>query len=119
MTWATSRPNGSIPVLGSQRPKTWARCTSLAARYCSAPPRVYSNSVRGARCGAAGRLGWRRIRAWMGLLIGAEHVVVRAEGPAVEGPGVQGQDPAGLGGEGRVAGEDPGADPPRLDRVGG
>src|SRR5258706_1657996 len=65
MTWATSRPNGSIPVLGSQRPKTLARCTSRAARYCTAPPRVYSNSVRGRRPGAAGTEAWRRTRAWM------------------------------------------------------
>ena len=36
-----------------------------------------------------------------------------------EGSGVQVQDPAGLGGEGGVAGEDPRPDPPGLDRVSG
>ncbi len=72
LTWVTSRPNGSMPVAGSQRPKTLARWTSQAARYCSAPPRVYSNSVRGGRRGAAGRLGWRRIRAWMEVFSSAE-----------------------------------------------
>ena len=28
MTWATSRQNGSMPVLSSQRPNTCPRCTS-------------------------------------------------------------------------------------------
>jgi hypothetical protein len=65
MTWVTSLPNGSIPAEGSQRPNALARCTSQAARYCSAPPRLYSNSVRGGRPGAAGSEACRRIRAWM------------------------------------------------------
>lgn len=65
MTWVTSLPNGSIPVEGSHRPNALARYMSQAARYCSAPPRVYPNSVRGGLLGAAGREACRRIRAWM------------------------------------------------------
>jgi hypothetical protein len=32
MTCSTRRPKGSMPVVSSQRPKTFARCTSQAAR---------------------------------------------------------------------------------------
>jgi hypothetical protein len=65
MTWLTSRPNGSMPVRGSQRPKSLARWTSQAARYWMAPPRSYSNSTRMARPTAGDSVGWQRIRAWM------------------------------------------------------
>src|SRR5437870_11904821 len=65
MTWATRRSKGSMPVWASQRPKTLARCTSQAARYCRAPPRSYSCSTLMAREAAAGRVGWHRQRAWM------------------------------------------------------
>src|SRR6266536_683779 len=44
MTWSTSRSNGTIPVCSSHRPNTRARWTSHAARYCRAPPRLYSCS---------------------------------------------------------------------------
>ena len=36
---STSRPKGSIPVVGSHRPMTYSRRTSQAARYRRAPPR--------------------------------------------------------------------------------
>jgi len=32
ITWSTSRPNGAMPVVGSQRPNSRAWCTSQAAR---------------------------------------------------------------------------------------
>ena len=38
MTWSTRRSNGAIPVLRSQRPKNFARCTSMAAMYAQAGP---------------------------------------------------------------------------------
>ena len=57
--------DGAIPVVGSQRPKTLARCTSSAARYAQAPPRVYSCSTRIGCPGAAGAEGWMRTRAWI------------------------------------------------------
>jgi hypothetical protein len=64
-TWYTSRPNGSMPVVGSHRPMTYPRRTSHAARYGSAPPRSYAFSMRADRPGAGGRAGWQRRRAWM------------------------------------------------------
>ena len=54
ITCATSRPNGSIPVLASIRPITLPRCTSQAARYCNAPSRSYSCSTRSSAPGPAG-----------------------------------------------------------------
>jgi len=63
MTCATSRSNGAMPVVGSQRPKTLARCTSSAARYAQAPPRRYSCSTHIGRPGPGGVEGWRRTRA--------------------------------------------------------
>jgi len=54
ITWATSRSNGAMPVLASQRPNTRARCTSQAAIYAQAPAREYSSSTRPGRPGAGG-----------------------------------------------------------------
>ncbi len=72
MTWATSRANGLIPVLGSRRPITRAWCTSLAARYCSAPLRWYSCSTRIIRAFPGGRVGWQRHRAWIEVFSSAQ-----------------------------------------------
>src|SRR5260370_20280202 len=106
-----------MPVAGSQRPNALARCTSQAATYCSAPPWVYPDSVRGAgRARRAGRRG-ADLGLGGGLLIRADHVVVLAGGLAVPDPGIQVEDPAGVGGEGVVAGKNPRPQPPRLDRV--
>jgi hypothetical protein len=52
-----------------------------------------------------------------GLLVGAEDVLVVAEQLAGEPALVEVEDDAGLGGEVGVAGKDPGAVLPRLDRV--
>ncbi len=52
-----------------------------------------------------------------GLLVGADHIGVRLQLLALEDPVVQVQDHSGLGGKVGVAGEDPGAVLPRLDRV--
>ena len=56
-------------------------------------------------------------RLQLGLLIRADHVLVRAQPPALKGAGVEVQHPAGFGGEVGVAREDPRARLPRLDRV--
>src|SRR5215211_411593 len=72
MTWSTSRPNGAMPVVGSQRPNSRAWWTSQAARYASAPPRSYSCSTRITRATAGGRVGWQRQRAWMEVFSSAE-----------------------------------------------
>jgi hypothetical protein len=54
-----------------------------------------------------------------GLLIGGDHVLVAGERDAVPDPRVKVQDPGGLGGEVRVADEQPGPVLPGFDRVGG
>lgn len=52
-TWSTSRVKGSMPVVGSQRPTTWARCTRRR-RICQLARReYYSDSDPISRC--AGR----------------------------------------------------------------
>jgi hypothetical protein len=52
-----------------------------------------------------------------GLLVGAEDILVVAERLAGEPPLVEVEDDGCLGGEVGVAGKDPGAVLPRLDRV--
>jgi hypothetical protein len=52
-----------------------------------------------------------------GLLVGADDVLALTEPLALEDPVVQVQDHPGLGGEVGIAGKDPGAVLPRLDRV--
>ncbi len=52
-----------------------------------------------------------------GLLVGAEHEVLRVQGFSRPLPGVQVEDPPGLGGEVRIAGKDPGPVLPRADGV--
>ena len=56
-------------------------------------------------------------RLQLGLLVSADHVLVRAQPFALEGAGVEVQHPAGFGGEVGVAREDPRTGLPRLDRV--
>jgi len=51
------------------------------------------------------------------LLIAADDVVAGVQQLALPAPRVQVEDPAGLGGEVRIAGEDPGALLPWLDRI--
>jgi hypothetical protein len=70
--------------------------------------------------GPAGRQGGVAAAACLdrGLLIGGDHVFAVAERAAVEDPRVEVQDPGGLGGEVRVADEQPGPVLPGLDRVG-
>jgi len=72
MTWSTRRSNGAIPVLRSQRPKNFARCTSMAAMYAQAPQRLYSCSTFMGEPGRAGSVRWRRCRAWMLVFSSAE-----------------------------------------------
>jgi len=78
ITWATKRPNGSIPVLASQRPMTRPSWTSPAARYCKAPPRRYSASTRRRRPEAGPRVVCRRMRAWM--LVFSSALMIRSNG---------------------------------------
>src|SRR6266540_3502450 len=72
MTSPTSRPKGAIPVCSSHRPKSLARCTSHAARYCRAPHRAYSCSTRMARDAAGARVGWHRHLAWIEVFSSAQ-----------------------------------------------
>src|SRR5207244_7777031 len=58
-----------------------------------------------------------RPRLDRGLLVGAEHVLVRAERLALKDPLVEIEHDAGLLGEARVAREDPAAVTPGSDRV--
>jgi hypothetical protein len=52
-----------------------------------------------------------------GLLVGTDDILAWFQLLALEDPVVQVQDHPGLGGEVGIAGEDPGAVLPRLDRV--
>ena len=81
------------------------------------PPRRYSNSSGRTVRGLARRSHVAAERLQLGLLIGADHVLVRATAACPRRPGVEVQHPAGLHGEVGVAREDPGARLPRLDRV--
>ncbi len=63
ITSSTSRPKGTMPVLSSHLPNSLARWTFYATRYCSAPARSYSCSMRSAQDVDAGRVGWQRQRA--------------------------------------------------------
>src|SRR4029450_10706743 len=56
---------GSMPVVGSHRPMTYPRRTSQAARYCRAPPRLYSYSIWAGGPGAEGGGGGQRRRTWI------------------------------------------------------
>jgi hypothetical protein len=56
-------------------------------------------------------------RLQLRLLVGAEHVLVRAQTPSLEAALVEIEHPARLPGEVRVADEDPGALLPRLQGV--
>jgi hypothetical protein len=71
--------------------------------------------------GAARPGGHRRMatseRLQLGLLIGADHVLIRTQPAALEHPRVEIEYPPGLFGEGGIAREDPRARLPRLDRV--
>lgn len=66
----------------------------------------------GAQRGVLARPGLDR-----GLLVAADDVVAGMQQLAFPPPGVQVEDPAGLDGEVGVAGEDPRALLPRLDRI--
>jgi hypothetical protein len=68
------------------------------------------------------RRGWQvrvaRVQGLeLGFLLGADHVLVRAERLAVPAPVVEVEHSGGLDGEVRVTGEDPGPVAPRLDRI--
>jgi hypothetical protein len=56
-------------------------------------------------------------RLQLGLLVGADHVLVGAQSLALEDPGVEIERAAGLGREVAIAREDPRARLPRLERV--
>jgi len=62
------------------------------------------------------RLMAARERLQLGLLVGADHELARMQPPALEPPGVEIQDAAGLAVKVRVARKDPRALLPRLDR---
>jgi len=55
----------------------------------------------------------------LGFLVGADHVVVRAQWLAFPSAGIQVEHASGLGAEVGVAGKDPGPVLPGLDRIGG
>ena len=118
MTCSTRRPNGSIPVLASQRPMTRPCWTSQAARYCNAPPRSYSASTR--RQPTRGRPEGR-VTANAGLdarfLVGADDPVERVEPLPLPVALVQVQDDGGLLEEVGGAREDPVFVLPGLDGV--
>src|SRR5918992_5184372 len=109
MAWATSRSNGAIPVVGSQRPTRRVWWTSQAAREASAPPRSYSCSTRMLRARPAGKLVCRRRRAWMEVFSSA----LMTYWPAPSGASKT----TPFGGKLGVAGKDPRVVLPRLDRV--
>src|SRR5712692_593272 len=90
MTSSTSRPKAALPVFGSQRPKTTARSTSQAARYCRTPaPLVLVFDTHG--------LVRSDQQTWVapttdldaGLFIRAEHILVRPQWLALPPAGVQ------------------------------
>lgn len=84
------------------------------------PCRSYSNSTRRSRPSAGGSSGWQRDRACsLGLLIGADDVVVLSQLLALPHPLIQAEHPTGLDGEVRVAWEDPRPVAPALDRIRG
>ena len=119
MTCSTNRPNESIPVFSSHRPRTRPRRTSQAARYCKAPPRLYSCSTRIGRPGAGRQ---RRVTSDAGLnaglLVRADDVVPAAQRLALPGASVQVKDTPSFFGELRIAREYPVLIPPWLDGVG-
>ena len=97
ITCSTSRPKGSMPVAGSQRPNTLARWTSQAARYWRAPPRSYSCSTRVARRGAGPRLSWRRTRACIEVFSSEETTKSRFPSGFAPFPGVEVEHPRRFG----------------------
>src|ERR1700756_1675833 len=106
MTWSTSAVNGliAVDVAGGQAGEGAEAVVLVLGAH--RPP-------------GAGRAGEVEAHAGLdaGLLIRAEHVLVAAERLSVPFPLVKVEDPAGLEGEVRVAGEDPRAVLPGLDRV--
>src|ERR671930_1620523 len=108
-----------MPVVGSHRPITYPRRTSHAARYCSAPPRSYSCSMRARRPGAgAGRMA-ADAGLDAGLLISTEDVVFGAKGLALPGARIQIQNRSSLLRKVGIPGKDPVLVPPWLDGISG
>lgn len=118
MTCSTSRENGTIPLVSSQRPSTRAWWTSSAARQANAPRRSYSRAMPIGWRGPGGRLGWQRQRAWMEAFSSVEITysglsglpLNRSGGGRGRGPGRPWRRTRGRGGYPRTV-------VPRLDRV--
>ena len=120
ITCSTNRPNGSMPVLASQRPMTQPAPDVPGRQVLQGPaPLVLVLDPRRPRPGpgpSAGMAADARLDAR--LLVGADDAVSRVERLALPRARVQVEDPPGLLGELRVAREDPVLVPPRLDGVG-
>ncbi len=65
MTWPIRSMNGVMPVVLGVDANTFPMSTSRPASSASAPPLTYSGSTRTGLPGAAGAVGWHRLRAWM------------------------------------------------------
>ena len=120
MNCSTSASNGTIPSLVVAAVKQLrAACVPGREVAQRAAPVVLVLDALPASDG--GRGGQRRVLAVTGLdrwlLIAAHDVVAGVQQLALPPAGVEVKDPAGLGGEVGIAGEDPGAVPPRPDRV--
>ncbi len=107
-----------MPVLGSSRPKTLARCTSQAARVAQRPA-AFVLVLHQRRMPRAGRAGGMTSAPGLdgGLLVGRDHVFIRPQSLALKAAGVQVQDSARLGLEVGVAGKDPAAMRPGADDI--
>ena len=108
--------NGAIPAVCGQEANTFPVRTSSAASSARAPARSYSCSTRTGRP-APGRAGGVAAGAGLDGRLGV-HPDDPVAGPqpfALVVPLVEVEDHGGLGGEARVAGEDPRLVPPGLD----
>jgi hypothetical protein len=118
MTCSTRRPNGSIPVLASQRPAEAGVVDVPGGQVGqrAAAPVFELDQRRPARPGRH-RCVAARERLQLGLLVGADDVLVRMQPPTFKAPDVEIQHAAGLGLKVRVAREDPRALLPRFQRA--
>jgi hypothetical protein len=108
MTCSTKRPNGSIPVLGSQRPKQAGAVDVPGGQVGQrAAALVFELDQRRAARRGRDRLMPARERLQLGLLIGADDVLTGVQQPALKPPCVEVEHPPGLGLELGITREDP------------
>ena len=107
-----------MPVFFSQRPKSFARCTSSGGQVGpGAAARVFVFDASGlTRAWGHGRV-LAEAGLDTGLLVGADHELLGGQRLALPLPGVEVQDAPGLDREGGIARKDPGAVLPRADGV--